>query len=152
MRFRTAVPGNGGRPENLDCVFESHCGTEPVYHHATHGDRIGIKPVSEFCAWQKSHIGLLLELLEQCPVKLHHRDRQCATGNEFRFTYRLLSCVRWPSLDNKYRVLTGLPPPQSSAVTIHHNRFRIDLPQGVAALLTENCRFEKATNRTMQGH
>ena len=52
-------------PECLDCVFEPHCGAEPVYHHATQGDPVGIKPLSEFCARQKSLIGLLLELLER---------------------------------------------------------------------------------------
>jgi His-Xaa-Ser system radical SAM maturase HxsB len=55
-------------PECLDCVFEAHCGAEPVYHHATQGDPVGIKPLSEFCARQKSLIGLLLELLERSPA------------------------------------------------------------------------------------
>ena len=55
-------------PECLDCVFEPHCGAEPVYHHATQGDPVGIKPLSEFCARQKSLIGLLLELLERSPA------------------------------------------------------------------------------------
>jgi hypothetical protein len=55
-------------PECLDCVFEPHCGAEPVYHHATQGDPVGIKPLSEFCARQKSLIGLLLDLLERSPA------------------------------------------------------------------------------------
>ncbi len=55
-------------PECIDCVFESHCGAEPVYHHATQRDAVGIKPLSEFCARQQSIMGLLLELLEQSPA------------------------------------------------------------------------------------
>jgi uncharacterized protein len=35
-------------PECLDCVFESHCGADPVYHHATQRDAVGIKPLSDF--------------------------------------------------------------------------------------------------------
>jgi His-Xaa-Ser system radical SAM maturase HxsB len=54
-------------PECSDCVFEAHCGADPVYHHATQGDPAGIKPLSEFCARQKGIMRLLLELLEQSP-------------------------------------------------------------------------------------
>jgi uncharacterized protein len=55
-------------PECIDCVYESHCGADPVYHHATQSDPVGIKPLSEFCARQKSVMGLLLELLDQSPA------------------------------------------------------------------------------------
>jgi uncharacterized protein len=54
-------------PECSDCVFESHCGAEPVYHHATQRDPVGIKPLSEFCARQKSVMQLLLASLQQFP-------------------------------------------------------------------------------------
>jgi His-Xaa-Ser system radical SAM maturase HxsB len=54
-------------PECIDCVFEPHCGAEPVYHHATQNDPVGIKSLSEFCDRQKSIMGLLLELLENSP-------------------------------------------------------------------------------------
>jgi uncharacterized protein len=54
-------------PECSDCVFEAHCGADPVYHHATQADSIGIKPLSEFCARQKGVMRLLLELLENSP-------------------------------------------------------------------------------------
>src|SRR6266516_994625 len=54
-------------PECSDCVFEAHCGADPVYHHATQRDPIGIKPLSEFCARQKGVIGLLLDILEHEP-------------------------------------------------------------------------------------
>ena len=54
-------------PECADCVFETHCGADPVYHHATQADPVGIKPLSEFCARQKGVMRLLLELLENSP-------------------------------------------------------------------------------------
>lgn len=54
-------------PECSDCVFESHCGADPVYHHATQADPVGIKPLSEFCARQKGVMRLLLDLLENSP-------------------------------------------------------------------------------------
>jgi uncharacterized protein len=55
-------------PECSDCVFEPHCGAEPVYHHATQRDPIGIKPLSEFCARQKLIMELLIALLEESPA------------------------------------------------------------------------------------
>ena len=54
-------------PECVDCVFEAHCGADPVYHHATQGDAVGIKPLSEFCARQKGVIGELLDIMEASP-------------------------------------------------------------------------------------
>ena len=54
-------------PECADCVFESHCGSDPVYHHATQHDALGIKPLSGFCARQKGIIGELLDTLENSP-------------------------------------------------------------------------------------
>jgi len=54
-------------PECSTCVFESHCGADPVYHHATQGDAVGIKPLSAFCTRQKGIMGLLLDILENSP-------------------------------------------------------------------------------------
>jgi uncharacterized protein len=54
-------------PECRDCVFESHCGADPVYHHATQGDPLGIKPLSEFCARQKGVMTELIRLLRTSP-------------------------------------------------------------------------------------
>jgi hypothetical protein len=54
-------------PECRDCVFEPHCGADPVYHYATQGDAVGIKPFSEFCARQKGIMGLLLDILQHEP-------------------------------------------------------------------------------------
>ena len=54
-------------PECHDCVFESHCGADPVYHHATHGDPLGIKPLSGFCQRQKGVMATILDLLDNSP-------------------------------------------------------------------------------------
>jgi len=54
-------------PECHSCAYESHCGADPVYHHATQGDAVGIKPLSAFCSRQKGVINTILELLEHSP-------------------------------------------------------------------------------------
>jgi uncharacterized protein len=54
-------------PECSSCVYESHCGADPVYHHATQHDAVGIKPISGFCARQKSVMGTILNLLHNSP-------------------------------------------------------------------------------------
>lgn len=54
-------------PQCAACVFEPHCGADPVYHHATQSDFVGIKPLSDFCARQKGVITHLMELLEHSP-------------------------------------------------------------------------------------
>jgi His-Xaa-Ser system radical SAM maturase HxsB len=51
-------------PQCSSCAYEPHCGAEPVYHHATQGDAVGIKPLSEFCARQKGVLQLLFEMLD----------------------------------------------------------------------------------------
>jgi hypothetical protein len=55
-------------PECVNCVYESHCGADPVYHHATQKDALGIKPLSGFCARQKGVMGTLLGLLDGSPA------------------------------------------------------------------------------------
>lgn len=52
-------------PQCSSCAYEPHCGAEPVFHHATQGDALGIKPLSEFCARQKGVLQLLFEILDQ---------------------------------------------------------------------------------------
>jgi His-Xaa-Ser system radical SAM maturase HxsB len=54
-------------PQCMTCAFEPHCGADPVYHHATQRDPVGIKPLSEFCSRQKGIMTLLIELLEGSP-------------------------------------------------------------------------------------
>ena len=33
-----------------DCAFQSYCGADPIYHHATQGDMYGHRPTSGFCS------------------------------------------------------------------------------------------------------
>jgi His-Xaa-Ser system radical SAM maturase HxsB len=54
-------------PQCSTCAFEPHCGADPVYHHATQRDAVGIKPLSEFCSRQKGIMTLLVRLLEESP-------------------------------------------------------------------------------------
>lgn len=51
-------------PECVDCVYESHCGADPIYHYATQNDPVGLKPLSGFCARQKGVMRTILELLD----------------------------------------------------------------------------------------
>ncbi len=37
-------------PMCADCAFEPYCGADPVFHHATQGDFVGLKPTSAFCS------------------------------------------------------------------------------------------------------
>jgi uncharacterized protein len=54
-------------PQCSSCAFEPHCGSDPVFHHATQADYTGIKPLSEFCTRQKGILKLLIDLLENSP-------------------------------------------------------------------------------------
>jgi uncharacterized protein len=54
-------------PQCSTCAYEPHCGADPVYHHATQSDPVGIKPLSEFCTRHKGIFRLLFELLENSP-------------------------------------------------------------------------------------
>ena len=55
-------------PECINCVYESHCGADPVYHHATQNDPLGVKPLSGFCTRQKAVIGTIINLLDHSPA------------------------------------------------------------------------------------
>ena len=54
-------------PQCSSCAFEPHCGSDPVFHHATQADYTGIKPLSEFCERQKGILKYLIYLLENSP-------------------------------------------------------------------------------------
>jgi His-Xaa-Ser system radical SAM maturase HxsB len=51
-------------PECSSCVYEPHCGADPVYHHATQGDSLGIKALSGFCGRQKGVMNTILQILD----------------------------------------------------------------------------------------
>jgi uncharacterized protein len=47
-------------PMCTECAFEPFCGADPVYHHATQGDYVGKKPLSDFC---KRHMAMCRHLI-----------------------------------------------------------------------------------------
>lgn len=47
-----------------ECAFQSYCGADPVYHHATQGDMAGYRPESGFCQKNMEIIRYLLELMD----------------------------------------------------------------------------------------
>ncbi len=51
-------------PMCSDCGFQPYCGSDPVYHWATQGDQIGIKPSSGFCRRNMQIMRLLIRWLE----------------------------------------------------------------------------------------
>ena len=54
-------------PMCCDCAFEPYCGAEPVFHHATFGDPVGKKPLSDFCQRQMALCELLLRKYDDDP-------------------------------------------------------------------------------------
>jgi len=54
-------------PMCSDCGFLPYCGSDPVYHHATQGDLVGLKPVSGFCQKNMGVFRQLIRLLEDDP-------------------------------------------------------------------------------------
>lgn len=51
-------------PMCQDCAFETYCGSDPTYHHATSGDFLGRKPSSGFCRRNMAIFKLLLDRYE----------------------------------------------------------------------------------------
>ena len=47
-----------------DCAFQSYCGADPVYHHATQGDMYGSRPTSGFCSRNMEVIKHLFSMIE----------------------------------------------------------------------------------------
>lgn len=53
-----------GMPGCTDCALLPYCGSDPVYHHATQGDKVGHKPTSDFCTRNMEVIKHIVRLLE----------------------------------------------------------------------------------------
>jgi len=51
-------------PGCSDCGFQPYCGSDPVFHHATQGDRVGHKPSSAFCHKNMEITRHLIRLME----------------------------------------------------------------------------------------
>lgn len=54
-------------PMCQDCAFESYCGADPTYHHATQGDYVGLKATSGFHRRNSAIFSLLLDRYENDP-------------------------------------------------------------------------------------
>jgi His-Xaa-Ser system radical SAM maturase HxsB len=54
---------NQSLPGCSECAFQSYCGSDPVYHHATQGDAVGHRPTSGFCKRNMAVIEHLFDLL-----------------------------------------------------------------------------------------
>jgi hypothetical protein len=54
-------------PMCQDCAFESYCGADPTYHHATQGDYVGLKATSGFHRRNSAIFRLLLDRYENDP-------------------------------------------------------------------------------------
>ena len=52
-------------PMCSECAFEPFCGADPVFHYATQGDVVGLKPVSGFCIRNMTIFRRLIALLRQ---------------------------------------------------------------------------------------
>ncbi len=48
-----------------DCAFQSYCGADPIYHHATQGDMYGHRPTSGFCMRNMEVIKHLFSFIEE---------------------------------------------------------------------------------------
>lgn len=51
-------------PMCSDCGFQPYCGSDPVFHHARHGDLVSFKPTSDFCHKNMEIMRHLIRLLE----------------------------------------------------------------------------------------
>lgn len=54
-------------PMCADCGVQPYCGSDPVFHHATQGDMVGLKPTSGFCQKNMEIIRHLIRLMEDDP-------------------------------------------------------------------------------------
>lgn len=48
-----------------DCAFQTYCGADPIYHHATQGDMYGHRPTSGFCQRNLETIKHLFSYIEE---------------------------------------------------------------------------------------
>jgi|ERR1043166_828009 His-Xaa-Ser system radical SAM maturase HxsB len=61
LRSFIAASVNESLPGCSDCAYQTYCGGDPVFHHATQGDPVGHRPSSEFCA---KNMAIITELLK----------------------------------------------------------------------------------------
>ena len=56
---------NQSLPGCSDCAFQTYCGADPIYHHATQGDAFGHRATSGFCTRNMEIIRHLFGIIEQ---------------------------------------------------------------------------------------
>jgi hypothetical protein len=49
IRGLTSASVNESLPGCSDCAYQSYCGGDPIFHHATQGDVVGHRATSSFC-------------------------------------------------------------------------------------------------------
>lgn len=54
---------NQSLPGCSDCAFQTYCGSDPIFNHATQGDSVGFRPTSAFCERNMEIIHYLFEML-----------------------------------------------------------------------------------------
>jgi uncharacterized protein len=60
-----AASCNQSLPGCSDCAFQTYCGADPIFHHATQGDSVGHRPTSNFCNRNMSIMKHLFRLISQ---------------------------------------------------------------------------------------
>jgi uncharacterized protein len=55
----------GSAPMCSECAFEPWCGADPVFHHASHGDVVGLKPSSSFCSRNMAIFRRLMTMMRE---------------------------------------------------------------------------------------
>ena len=56
---------NQSLPGCSDCAFQTYCGADPIFHHATQGDLVGHRPTSDFCNRNMSIMKHLFRLISR---------------------------------------------------------------------------------------
>ena len=54
---------NQSLPGCSDCAFQTYCGSDPIFNHATQGDIIGVRPTSAFCERNMAVITFLFGMI-----------------------------------------------------------------------------------------
>lgn len=52
-------------PGCADCVYQTYCGADPLYHYSTQGTLVGNKATSDFCWFHMKLFDYLFELIER---------------------------------------------------------------------------------------
>jgi His-Xaa-Ser system radical SAM maturase HxsB len=56
---------NQSLPGCSDCAYQTYCGSDPIFNHATQGDSFGVRSTSAFCERNMAIIRYLFELISE---------------------------------------------------------------------------------------